>query len=496
MNSHTLTITLFLFLLSTKIFAQDQQDQPSVKLLTLKEVIQIAKVQSPASLQEETRKKNFYWRYRTYLSQYKPQISLNGSLPDFSRTYSPITQEDGTIVYQPISNNNTILNLRASQAIGFSGTEFFLESSLLRFDDFDRDITRYSGNPLVIGVSQPLFSFNYLQWAHKIEPLRYEESQKEFAEAMEEISITATQLFFERLLAQINYEVAEKNLANNDTIYQIAQGRYNLGKIAENDLLQLELNVMNSRQAQALAELELETTTLRIKSYVGINENEPILLKIPDDIPVFNIDENIALQEAFKNRSDAIEFERTIKEAERDVAEARGSTGLNANLFATFGFTNRSSDFYGLYNQPDDQQRIRIGFEIPILDWGRQKSTVKSAEAILELQQYTVAQDRTNFEQEVYTQVKTFKMLREQIKITTVADRIADKSYEVSKQRYLIGKISITDLNYALQEKDKAIRQYIESLRTFWIAFYQLRQFTLYDFEEERILLEEVDLGR
>ena len=60
------------------------------------------------------------------------------------------------------------------------------------------------------------------------------------------------------VLAQISLEIAQKNLANNDTIYKIGQGRYNLGRIAENELLDLELNVMNSRQqvAQALVDLE------------------------------------------------------------------------------------------------------------------------------------------------------------------------------------------------------------------------------------------------
>jgi outer membrane protein len=57
----------------------------------------------------------------------------------------------------------------------------------------------------------------------------------------------ATRFFFDLLLEQINLEIALKNQANNDTIYKIAQGRYNLGKIAEDELLQLELTLMNCR---------------------------------------------------------------------------------------------------------------------------------------------------------------------------------------------------------------------------------------------------------
>jgi outer membrane protein TolC len=63
------------------------------------------------------------------------------------------------------------------------------------------------------------------------------------------------------------------------------------------------------------------------------------------------------------------------------------------------------------------------------------------------------------------------------------ADTIAQLRYEITKQRYLIGKISITDLNLAQQEKDQNSRGYINALLSFWNAYYTVRRLTLYDFE-------------
>ena len=491
--SKTLFCTIFSTLFFLSSYAQYNDD---LFELMLKDVVQLAKEQSTAALAAETRKERFYWLYRSYLSEYKPRLVLSGDLPDFTRNIEPITQEDGSIVYQPVSQNDTRLNLDATQSIGYTGTEFFLRSSVFRFDDFDRDIVRYSGNPAVIGVRQPLFQFNSLQWNRKIEPLRYEESQREYVEELETIALEATARFFDLLLAQVSMEVAQKNVANNDTIYRIAQGRYNLGRIAENDLLQLELNLMNSRQAVAQAELDLETSTLRLKSYIGFNQNQNIVLIAPDEIPEFVVEEADALQQARNNRSTVVEFERRLAEAEAEVAQERGNTGLNANLVATFGFTNRADTYPELYRNPDDQQTINIGFFIPVLDWGRQKSRVKTAEAFRELEQFTVAQDRINFEQEVLTKVRTFKMLRNRADITAVADDIADRSYNISYNRYLIGKISITDLVRSMEEKDRARTQYIESLREFWLAYYDLRALTLYDFEADNILIENIIHGR
>jgi outer membrane protein len=83
----------------------------------------------------------------------------------------------------------------------------------------------------------------------------------------------------------------------------------------------------------------------------------------------------------------------------------------------------------------------------------------------------------------VLTQVRQFEMLQEQIKITRVADDIAQRRYDITKNRYNIGKISITDMNIALTEKDAAKANYIQSLRDYWEAYFNLRMLTLYDFE-------------
>ena len=162
-------------------------------------------------------------------------------------------------------------------------------------------------------------------------------------------------------------------------------------------------------------------------------------------------------------------------------------------LFGTLGLTNQAADFPGVYKNPGDQQRVRLGLYIPVVDWGRQKSRKKTAEANQKLVDYTVQQDEQTFDQEVFTQVKQFEMLRNQILITQRADEISERRYNIAKNRYLIGKISITDLSIALTDQDNAKRNYINSLRNFWDAYYNLRRLTLYDFATNQILYNQAE---
>jgi outer membrane protein TolC len=482
MNKIYLSLTIVLLTFISAVKAQQNY--------TLEEVIEIAKSQSPAYKRAETTKENRYWQYRVFKSNYVPQLSLSGELPNYINSVNPVLQQDGSKQFLFLNQNTTELNLRLEQQVGLTGGTVFVNSTVNRFDDFLDNSFTYSGDPASIGFNQPLFAFNELKWDKEIEPLRFEESKREFIEEFEQISKDASSLFFDLLSAQISLQIAKTNLGNNDTIYKIAQGRYELGKIPENELLQLELSVMNSRQQVAQSNLDLETNQLSLKSFLGLKNTDDLKLEVPEDVPHFVIDASKALEEALNNRQEAIGFQRRMLEAEKEIARAKGDAGLNMNLSGQFGLTNRATTLSNIYINPEDQQRVRLGFTIPIVDWGRRKASVNTAAANYQLVQYTVEQDKVNFEQEVYTQVKTLEMLRDQVKITQKADDISQRRYNIAKNRYLIGKISITDLTIALTEKDQAKRDYINSLGNFWQAYYNLRQLTLYDFKENKQITE------
>jgi DNA-directed RNA polymerase beta' subunit len=133
-----------------------------------------------------------------------------------------------------------------------------------------------------------------------------------------------------------------------------------------------------------------------------------------------------------------------------------------------------------------DRESIQLEFSVPIMDWGRSKSRTATAKANLQLAQQTVAQDKMSFEQEVFTQVTLMGMLQQQVSLTARADEIAALRFKIAQDRFLLSDLSITDLSIAIQEKDRAKRDYILALRDYWRAYYTLRLLTLYDFEQNR----------
>ena len=473
-------VIILLFLGTTTTHAQ------SLKL-TLEEVVTLAREQSIAGKQAATLQKTNYWKYRSFLADFKPQLSLSGSLPSFTRSFVQVQQPDGTIAFQPVSNNNSVLNLSLSQNIPLTGGSVYVQQQLQRFDNFLNRSTLYNGIPFAVGLSQPLFRFNPMKWDRRTEPLRYAESNQQYVEALEQVAVDATGLYFDLLVSQVNLQIAETNRANNDTLYTIAQHKLALGKLSRNDLLQLQLSVLNARKDLASARQTAEVASLKLRSFVNMqsagNQVRPFELAIPNQISNFTVDINRAIAEAFANRSDAIAFQRKRLEADRDMEKARKENGLNATLNADFGLTNRGNRPGDVYIRPQDRQSIEIQFVVPIMTWGRAQARVETARANQQLTVQTVEQAKRTFEQQIYTQVTLLDMLRQQVKLTAEADGIAQNRYQITQERFRLSDLTVTDLGIATQDKDRARRDAILALRDYWQSYYTLRLLTLYDFE-------------
>ncbi|MBN2174258.1 MAG: TolC family protein [Bacteroidales bacterium] len=471
-------LILFLSFISL-VMAQDKPLQ-----ITLDEAIKIARLQSPDALTAKHQFRASYWMYRSFRASYLPSLTLFGTVPGFDRSIRKISTIEGDI-FTPQTTNEIYAGLSLEQRIGVTGGTLSLNSNLTRLDNFTdtTNFTQYSSSLLNVTYRQPIFQYNEFKWQQKIEPMKFLEAKKKYLQDMEQVSVSTTNYFFNLLQAQIQEKIAIINQANYDTLYQIAKGRYNLGKIAENDLLQLELQYLRANATVEDARLNVDNQMFRFKSYLRIKEDTEIILIIPDDFQPFKVNPSKAIEEARINNAEALAFDRRLMEAESAVAEARLDGRFDAELFAVYGLTNNTSQIEYINKNPLDQQQFSLGISLPILDWGVSRGRIKMAQSNQEIVRTAVEQEQIDFDQEIFLKVARFNMQYEQVLIAAKSDTVAQKGYDITKARYLIGKISITDLNIAQSEANSSKGNYISVLWTYWRSFYEIRQFTLFDFE-------------
>ncbi len=457
----------------------------SIKLtLTLEDVIDLAVTQSSAIKYTQNSNVNYYWRYRNYKTRFRPQLVFNSDLPNYKHTTQPVTQPDGSIEFKQVSNLSASAVLSLNQSIPQLGTYIYASTTAYGVRNLNLNSTSFSGAPFMIGFSQPLFGYNWMKWYRMTEPMVYDESQKRFVEEIEQISLTATYRFFRYLYVQTNYLLAESNLKNSQANLKISQTKKELGQISDNDFSRIELSVLNAQKALNQASMDLKNADFELRSYVGIKEQNPLELIVPLNISLFDINPQLALDKAKENRKETTQFKRRLISADRDLAEAKNSTGLSATLSGSFGLSNSADELAGVYQNPQKDRTLRVALSVPILDWGRSASTVKLAESQRELTIFNVNKEIEEFDREVIVQVDQFGLLKDQLRTAKEADNVAENGYVIALKKFQNGELSITDMNISLQEREKAKRDYIMSVQSYWVAYYQLRILTLFDFEK------------
>ncbi|MFY0684102.1 MAG: TolC family protein [Balneola sp.] len=485
-----LLLPLFVFLLCgiTSINAQ------TTRTLSLEESIEIAKDNSPLSRAATFSLVASKWRYKSFRADLLPSLDLNGNIPNYRLGTQTVNTTSGI---QNVNFNNSNANIGASinQAILPTGGTVSITSGLNRLGIFKGE-NRYewSSTPVSIVYNQPLFQYNSLKWRNKIEPLRFKIAEKQFVEDMEDLSFTVTQGFFDVLISKINVEIADLNVTVNDSIYNISKGRFEVGNLAENDLLQTELAYRNAEASLTNAKLNYQRAEENFKALLGIEDEVIIEIEAPETAPDIDLDFDKAFALALENNSQSLQFRLDEIQANQAYDQAKRSGSFTANLRAEYGLNDTAIDFVDVYDNPGDLKSFNIGFQIPIFNWGKNMAQVKAARNQQLATANNIEYQRLQFELSVRSTVREFDLLKGQVELAETSDEIAQRRYEVAKNRYLIGKIDITNLFIAQNEKDSARRNYIQSLRNYWTGYFNLRRLTLYDFEEDMPIFHEIDL--
>jgi outer membrane protein TolC len=483
-----ITSLLFPLLLSAQVSQITQLD--------LQDVIKLAQENSLDALLAKHRFRSSYWSFRSYQANYLPSLSMQTDIVDLSRSIvKDVVLENGEWVtkYAPSNRLNSSVSLEASQNIPITGGRIYVSSELGRLDLLNDDPASLMSTPVSIGLVQPLFGFNKFRWQKKIEPLKYEEAKKTYLSNMEDVNLKAVRYFYDLALAQMNVKTSKFNVANNDTLYQIAKGRFELGMIDQGDLMQMELNLLTSTDLLNKGILDLEVKKSNLRTFLGFIDKINIELTTTLDVPKLKVDVDQAIQHARENNPTMLSMQSSILTAEQNVAQQQANARFTANLMASYGLTQRASDLPSVYKDPQQSQRLNIGVTIPILDWGMRKGQVKMATSTLELTKVNVEQQKIDFEQQVFLDIMQFNMQDEQLVLAAKTDTISRTRYDITKQKFMLGSLDVLKLNDALAQKDKAITNYMSALRTYWNYFYNVRKTTLWDFDKNLPLEQSYD---
>jgi outer membrane protein len=451
--------------------------------LTLAQAIDLAQQQGYAARAVASSRDAARSRERAFNARLLPKLGLGGDVPNVSRAIVPITQPDGTVKLLSQSQAQSSLSLKLSQTLPWTGSELFVDSRLTRLDLYgDSPSRQWQSAPLVVGLSQQIFRPNQLRWDMREQGLRGDIAERQFVEQREDVSLTTVAAFFDLYAATVALENAGTNAAVNDALYTLNKGRYEVGKIGENDLLQNELALLKSRTSLDGARLEHARALAELRRQLGLSDGADIEVEAPTTIPAVTADTQKAVTEALRNRSDLLNFDLQDVQARRRINDARLSNVFGATINATAGLNQQAPVFGDAYQSLLSQQRYAVTIDMPLVQWGAHHADVEAARADQNRIANTSRANREKLVQDAHFAALQLDLARRQLELSAKSDTVAAKRFDVAKNRYIIGKIGIDNLFIGQNEKDQARLAYVQALRGFWVAYHTLRRVTLYDF--------------
>ena len=462
--------------------AAEPPTRPAAEPLTLQQAIALAQGQGYEGRAARASLDAAEHRDGAFGAQFRPQLALTGTVPSYSRRIVPVVQPDGSTLFRSQNQTNAGLSATVSQKLP-TGGDVFVSSSLATYSlSGEQTIRTWSSTPVSIGISQDIFRPNVAKLDRREQPVRTELAARQFLEAQEDIALRTTGLFFDLYRAGVALANAEKNAATNDTLFTLNRGRYEVGKIGENDLLQSELALLRARASLDEARLGYDRAESELRLALNLPAGTAVPLVVPNAAPEYAVDTAVAVAEALRNAAGMTNAELQRIMADRQVTEARLNSGIGASVTASVGFNATAPDLDLAYRDLLEARQVAVTVDVPLIQWGARHHRVGAARAERERIENESRASEGQIALDARYAALELEQTRRNLAISAKADTVAAKRFEVAYNRYVIGRITIDNLYIAQAEKDQALEQYLQAMRSHWLAHYRLRRLTLYDF--------------
>lgn len=428
---------------------------------------------------------------QAYQAGLKPRLDLAATLPNYFRTSTEVTLDDGTIAFREIELNNSSVSLLANQRIAATGGLIGLETRLQRTDNFAQSTKSYNGSPVRLTFRQPILAFNPWKWDRELLPLQALVSTRALEAARADAALDATSLFFDLVNADQERRIAETNRAANQTLYTIAEERYRLGQINRGDLVQLELEQASAAQNLLRAERLVGAASAAILQFLGQAYTGQLLEPVTPEATARLTDLDLSATRAMgllAERPELLDIARRTLVAQREADRIKRDYGPRLDLDASLGLIRNADQIDPIYTDPQNERIVSLTFAVPLVDWGQRRALNKRAATEVALARQLGQRTELSLRSQLTQLLDQWKTVREELVLATRIRDLAEERFTISQESYTLGAIPLTDLTFAQQNRDQNTRAYAETLRAYWLTYASLERLTLWNFIDDKPL--------
>ncbi|MCL4540350.1 MAG: TolC family protein [Bacteroidetes bacterium] len=413
-------------------------------------------------------------------------VNMVFNVPSYSRTlsnqFNPLT---GTQQFFNYGFTTYEGQLYFTQPIVLTNGTFTLTGDLWKRSQFSSEqqipVDYYSN--VSLSFQQPLFTFNTLKANLTRAEINLEKAKRNYSIASNDIVYNVTAGFYQLYQAKENVEIAREKVKQTAASYKTAQNKYKAGVNAEVDALQLEVDLASSRNDLLSAENALSESLNDFKILIGLSLSDSIDVSAQLDYKPVNIDLNEAIDYALASRKELANAKADIALSRLSVDEISSQGNVTAEISANYGINKDANLFQEIYHDFAGSRSVTFTVKVPVLDWGENRREVESAEASLKEYELIYENNKEQIKKEIIEIVNRINFAKARVEALSKSVAVAQKSYDISIQRFQAGTITSSDLQQMQLRLTDAKTNSLNALIDYKLALADLKRKTLHDFE-------------
>ena len=329
---------------------------------------------------------------------------------------------------------------------------------------------------VAVSAQQPLFTggrilngYRMAEYGAEAEALNYRRSESE-------VVLHATEAYYGVLKAQEFRKVSEQAVAQMEAHVRDLENMYQVGMIAENDLLKAKVQLSNVKLMRIQATNAVRMATTAFCSVLGIPLDTEVALKAkleyqPSE-PVV-LDE--AIQKALKERPEMKAMQYSLKIGEKAVSISKAGWLPNVGLIGNYNYKRpdreNEKEWYGSWD-------VTVAAEMNVFDWGATHYQTTQAKHRLRRMEEGFGQLRDGITLEVTQSVLALQEAREKVAATQENVEQAEENYRITNEKFKQGMATNTDLLDANTMWTQAKMEVVQALADHHVAEAKLEKAT------------------
>ena len=357
--------------------------------------------------------------------------------------------------------------------------------------DFSNREDRSFSNNLYLSLNQPLFTYNRLKLQLKELELDLENANLNYAMQKLNLERLVTQYFYNVFMAQMSLTISEDELANTEKSFEITKNKVDAGLAAQEELYQAELNFATARSNVQNRRVTLENYKDQFKQYIGMDIYEEISVMANIAATPVEVDLQRAIGYGLASRMELRQREITIESSQFDLIRTRSLNEFRGDMNLSIGIIGEDRELGNIYNNPTNNPRVSLAFNVPLFDWGEKKARIKAQEAVVKTQELNMEDQKIQIMIDIRQVYRSLQNLKNQISIAEQSEKNAQLTYEINLERYANGDLTSMDLNLFQTQLSEKKMAYAQALIDYKIELLNLKIQTLYDFEQGKGIVSE-----